>query len=447
MYDVDLFVIGAGSGGVRAARMAAALGAKVVIAEDRYLGGTCVNVGCVPKKLYAYAAHYAADFADSAGFGWKIPEPAFHWPTLRDNKKTEIQRLNGIYRNLLEKAGVRIINAKASLVDAHTVKFGEDTLSARYILIATGGWPYLPEFKGKDLVLTSNEIFDIDTLPERLLVVGGGYIAVEFAGIFSGLGSKTTLSYRGARVLREFDDDVVKHFTQETSKYLTLLEKSQISEVTSNPGGSLDVLMEGGQSLQVDAVLFATGRKANIQGLGLENTAVELDVKGNISVDDSFRTNEPSVYALGDVVGRMALTPVALAEGMFIADHLFGSRQRTMSYQNIPTAVFCQPNIATVGLTETQAREQAGEITVFESDFRHLRHTLSGRNERTYMKIIVNKATDKVLGMHMVGADAGEIIQGFAAAMIAGITKRQLDSTLGIHPTAAEEFVTMRVPR
>lgn len=447
MYDVDLFVIGAGSGGVRAARTAAALGARVAIAEERYLGGTCVNVGCVPKKLYAYAAHYAADFADSAGYGWTVPAPRFDWPTLRDNKKTEIQRLNGIYRNLLEKAGVRIINAKVSLVDAHAVKIGADILSARYILIATGGWPYVPDFKGKELVLTSNEIFDIAALPERLLVVGGGYIAVEFAGIFSGLGSTTTLSYRGNEVLRSFDADVSKHFMQEASKYLTLLGKTQVAAVTANPAGCLDVLMEGGQGLQVDAVLYATGRKANTLGLGLENTGVQLDKDGNIAVDDSFRTAEPSIFALGDVVGRMALTPVALAEGMFIADHLFGSRQRTLSYQNIPTAVFCQPNIATVGLTEAQAREQVGELSVYESDFRHLRHTLSGRNERTYMKIIVDAATDKVLGMHMVGADAGEIIQGFAAAMVAGITKRQLDATLGIHPTASEEFVTMRVPR
>jgi glutathione reductase (NADPH) len=447
MYDVDLFVIGAGSGGVRAARMAASLGASVALAEDRYFGGTCVNVGCVPKKLYTFAAHYAADFADSAGYGWSLDQPVFDWPTLRDNKKAEIRRLNGIYRQLLEKAGVRILDGRASLVAPHSVQVNEQLVTARYILIGTGAWPFIPDIPGKEHVLTSNEIFDLNSFPQRLLVVGGGYIAVEFAGIFSGLGSKTTLSYRGDTLLRGFDADVSRHFMQETVKHMTLMLGSEIRRVERTASSSLNVLMEKGHTLEVDAVLMATGRVANTRGLGLENTSVQLDPKGNIKVNGSLCTDEPSIYALGDVVGRRALTPVALAEGMFIADHLFGSGQRTLSYDNIPTAVFSHPNIASVGMSEERASAQFGEISVFETDFRHLRHTLSGSTERTYMKVIVNKASDLVVGMHMVGRDAGEIIQGFAAAMVAGITKGQLDTTLGIHPSAAEEFVTMRTAR
>jgi glutathione reductase (NADPH) len=447
MFDLDLFVIGAGSGGVRTARMAAAMGAKVAIAEDMYLGGTCVNVGCVPKKLYSYAAHYAADFTDSAGFGWSVGQPRFSWSTLRDNKSREITRLNGIYLQLLEKAGVRVHHAHASLAGPHEVRVQDQGITARHILIATGGWPNVPEFPGSDLVLSSNQIFDLETLPERLLVIGGGYIAVEFAGIFSGLGCATTLSYRGNQVLGNFDADLSRRFMVEAARHINLMMNTNVAAITRNPDGSLQVTMQEGQVLVVDAVLAATGRRARTDGLGLENTGVELGAKGNIVVDANFCTTEPSIYALGDVVGRMALTPVALAEGMYVADHLFGSGSRTMSYDNIATAVFSHPNIATVGLSEHAARERFGQVSVFESDFRHLRHTLSGREERTYMKIIVETASDKVVGMHMLGADAGEIIQGFAAAMVAGITKQQLDSTIGIHPTAAEEFVTMRTAR
>lgn len=447
MFDVDLFVIGAGSGGVRAARMAAGMGARVAIAEDRYMGGTCVNVGCVPKKLYAFAAHYAADFADSAGFGWSVGTPEFSWPVLRDNKKKEIARLNTIYQQLLEKAGVTVHHGHASLAGPHEVRMDGRSIRARHILIATGGWPQVPEFPGNELALTSNAIFDLETLPKRLLVIGGGYIAVEFAGIFSGLGCATTLSYRGDKLLSSFDEDLRNRFMVEAGRHVDLRMNTNVASITRNTAGSLRVTLREGPELEVDAVLAATGRRARTEGLGLENTAVQLDAKGNIVVDAGFRTAEPSIYALGDVVGRMALTPVALAEGMYLADHLFGSRTRRMSYDNIPTAVFSHPNIATVGLTEAAARARHGSIRVFESDFRHLRHTLSGRQERTYMKVIVDAASDRVVGMHMLGADAGEIIQGFAAAMVAGITKQQLDSTLGIHPTAAEEFVTMRTAR
>jgi glutathione reductase (NADPH) len=447
MFDVDLFVIGAGSGGVRAARMAAGMGAIVAIAEDRYMGGTCVNVGCVPKKLYSYAAHYAADFVDAKGFGWTVTEPAFSWPVLRDNKKREISRLNGIYLRLLEKAGVTVHHSHAVLAGPNEVNLGDRVVRARHVLLATGGWPQVPDFPGSEHLLTSNEMFDLETLPKRLLVLGGGYIAVEFAGIFSALGCATTLSYRSDRVLRGFDEDLRSRFMTEAGRHMTLLMNSNVASITRNAEGSLTVSMVEGQVLEVDAVLAATGRKARTEGLGLEHTAVQLDAKGNVVVDSCFQTAEPSIYALGDVVGRMALTPVALAEGMFVADYLFGSRSRRMSYDNIATAVFSHPNIATVGLSEAAARKRHGEITVYESDFRNLKHTLSGNPERTYMKVIVDTATNKVVGMHMLGADAGEIIQGFAAAMVAGITKQQLDSTIGIHPTAAEEFVTMRTAR
>jgi glutathione reductase (NADPH) len=447
MFDVDLFVIGAGSGGVRAARMAAGMGAIVAIAEDRYMGGTCVNVGCVPKKLYSYAAHYAADFVDAKGFGWTVTEPAFSWPVLRDNKKREISRLNGIYLRLLEKAGVTVHHSHAVLAGPNEVNLGDRVVRARHVLLATGGWPQVPDFPGSEHLLTSNEMFDLETLPKRLLVLGGGYIAVEFAGIFSALGCATTLSYRSDRVLRGFDEDLRSRFMTEAGRHMTLLMNSNVASITRNAEGSLTVSMVEGEVLEVDAVLAATGRRARTEGLGLEHTAVQLDAKGNVVVDSCFQTAEPSIYALGDVVGRMALTPVALAEGMFVADHLFGGRRRRMSYDNIATAVFSHPNIATVGLSEAAARKRHGEITVYESDFRNLKHTLSGNPERTYMKVIVDTATNKVVGMHMLGADAGEIIQGFAAAMVAGITKQQLDSTIGIHPTAAEEFVTMRTAR
>jgi glutathione reductase (NADPH) len=447
MHDFDLFVIGGGSGGVRAARTAAALGAKVGLAEDRYFGGTCVNVGCIPKKLYALAADYAAAFEDSAGFGWTLPpKPHFDWHTLRDNKSREIHRLQGIYRQLLLKAGVSIHASRARLLDAHTVDIDGKQVSARHILLATGGWPQLPDIPGKELACTSNEIFDLEHFPQRLLIIGAGYIAVEFASIFSGLGSKVWLSLRGEQVLRGFDEDIRQHFGKELSRHVEILPGTNVERIERTDAGCLLASFREGGTLEIDTVLLATGRKANTKGLGLENTRVKLDDEGKVLVDEQFRTDEPSIFALGDVVGRLALTPVALAEGMFVADHLFGSKTRQMDYRNIPTAVFCHPNISTVGLTEQQAREH-GEILVFATDFRHLRHTLSGRDERTFMKVIVDKASDKVLGMHMVGSDAGEIIQGFAAAMMAGITKQQLDATIGIHPSAAEEFVTMRVAR
>lgn len=443
MHDFDLFVVGAGSGGVRAGRTAAALGARVAIAEDKPLGGTCVNVGCVPKKLYSMAAHYSADFADAAGFGWQLAGSSFDWPTLRDNKRKEIARLNGIYQSLLEKAGATLLRGRATLLDAHSVEVGGQRYSARHILLCTGGRPQRPDFVGQELAISSDQVFDLATFPQRLLILGAGYIGVEFAGIFAGLGARTTLSWRGDLPLRGFDDDLRRRFMAEAGKHCQLLPGTSVQQLTL-AGSSLRASFNDGTELEVDQVLAATGRVANVEGLGLENTGVQLTPSGHIAVDANLQTAEPSIHAIGDVVGRMALTPVALAEAMQLVDRLFGSGKRRLDYSNIPTAVFSHPNLATVGLSEAKARERFADVHIYETDFRHLRHTLSGRDERTYMKVVVDGASDKVVGMHMLGDEAGEIIQGFATAMICGLTKAQLDATIGIHPTAAEEFVTLR---
>ncbi|HEY0961171.1 MAG TPA: glutathione-disulfide reductase [Pseudomonadales bacterium] len=445
MSDFDLFVVGAGSGGVRAARMAAAAGARVAVAEERYMGGTCVNVGCIPKKLYSYAAHYRYDFDDSAGFGWRLEPPQFCWDRLRDGKQREIARLNDIYKNLLTSSGATILPGRARLCDANTVEMDGKRITSKYILLATGGWPFVPEFPGREHVVTSNEIFDLPQFPQRILIVGAGYIAVEFAGIFAGLGATTMLAYRSGEVLKDFDADLRQRFTREAVKHIELMPNTLVASVEKGEGGLL-VTLENGRRLEVDCVLFATGRKPNVANLGLENTRVALNPDGTVAVDANMQTAEPSIYALGDVVGRLALTPVALAEGMMVADRLFGDGRRTVSYENVATTIFSHPNIATVGLGEAEATERFADLTIFESDFRALRHTMSGRDERTYMKVIVDTASDRVVGMHMMGPDAGEVIQGFAAAMNCGLTKAQLDGTLGIHPTLAEEFVTMRTP-
>ena len=444
-FDFDLFVIGAGSGGVRTARMAAARGVRVAVAEDRYLGGTCVNVGCVPKKLYAYAAHYAEDFVDARGFGWQTAVPAFDWATLRDNKRQEIQRLNGIYRNLLSGAGCTLIDGRATLLDPHTVAVGDKRYRAERILLATGGWPFVPDFPGSEHVISSNEVFDLPSFPQRMVVVGGGYIAVEFAGIFAGLGAVTHQLYRGDLFLRGFDREVREFVAKEMrKKHVDLRFNTDVERIERQADGSLQVMLAGGEILNADCVLYATGRVANLAGLGLENTAVRQRDNGALVVDEHFQTDEPSIYALGDVIGRVQLTPVAQAEGMALVEQLYGDGTRVVDYEQIPTAVFCQPNIATVGLTEEQARERFGRIDVYSSSFRALKHTLSGSSERTLMKMLVDPATDKVVGVHMVGSDAGEIIQGIAVALKAGATKAVFDATIGIHPTAAEEFVTMR---
>lgn len=447
-YDYDLFVIGAGSGGVRASRMAAGFGARVAVAEDRYMGGTCVNVGCVPKKLYVYASQFANAFVDARGFGWQAQRPAFDWSTLRDNKKQEIARLNGIYNNLLEGAGVEVFNGRARLVDAHTIAINGRQVSAERILLATGTWPYVPDIPGRDLALTSNEIFDLQHFPKDILIVGGGYIAVEFAGIFNGLGANTTLLYRGPLFLRGFDGDV-REFAAEQIRAagVDLQFNSNICEIQRLDNGRLSAVLEDGRRLEADTIMYATGRRPNIEDVGFENVDIALDDKGMIAVDHHYQTSVPSIYALGDLIAGMELTPVALEEGMAFAKTFYNRQPTQVDYDNIPTAVFCQPSIGTCGLTEAEARQRFGDITVFESGFRAMKHTIGGRQERTYMKLIVDTGSDRVVGVHMVGEEAGEIIQGMAVAMKAGATKADFDSTIGIHPTAAEEFVTMRTPR
>ncbi|MFP3343535.1 glutathione-disulfide reductase [Halomonas sp. SIMBA_159] len=452
-YDVDLFVIGAGSGGVRAARMAAAAGARVAVAEDRYLGGTCVNVGCVPKKLYSYAAHFHDSFDDAAGFGWHLDSPAtFDWPTLRDNKTSEIKRLNGIYQRMLEGAGVTLFNARARVTDAHTVTLttedGEVSVSAVKILLATGGWPWVPEFPGSDLALNSNQVFDLETFPKRFLVLGGGYIAVEFASIFNGLGSETHLIYRGDLLLKGFDQEV-REFTryEMAKKGVNLHFSTNIARIEQQPEGTLRVELTTGETLEVDVVLAATGRKANISGLGIEALGLALDDTGKLPVNERYETQVPSVLALGDLTAGPELTPVALAEAMQLVDiHFHKKAPRPLDYATIPTAVFCHPNIGTVGLSEEAAREKFSKIRVYRTDFRAMKHTLSGSQERMLMKLIVDDAAGVVVGAHMVGEEAGELIQGIAIAVRAGLTKEDFDRTVGIHPTGAEEFVTMRTP-
>ncbi|MFI8394531.1 glutathione-disulfide reductase [Pseudomonas sp. NPDC078863] len=447
-YDFDLYVIGAGSGGVRAARFAAGFGAKVAVAESRYLGGTCVNVGCVPKKLLVYGAHFAEDFEQASGFGWNLDEANFDWATLIGNKDREINRLNGIYRNLLINSGVTLHEAHAKIVGPHEVEVNGERHTAKNILIATGGWPQIPEIPGHEHAIGSNEAFFLKELPKRVLVVGGGYIAVEFAGIFHGLGANTTLLYRGDLFLRGFDGSVRKHLQEElTKRGLDLQFNADIARIDRQDDGSLKATLKDGRVLEADCVFYATGRRPMLDNLGLENTDVQLDDRGFIKVDDEYQTTEPSILALGDVIGRVQLTPVALAEGMAVARRLFKPEQyRPVDYKMIPTAVFSLPNIGTVGLSEEEARECGHEVVIFESRFRPMKLTLTECQEKTLMKLVVDAKTDKVLGCHMVGPDAGEIVQGLAIALKAGATKRDFDDTIGVHPTAAEEFVTMRTP-
>ncbi len=447
-YDFDLFVIGAGSGGVRAARMSATYGGRVAVAEDRYLGGTCVNVGCVPKKLFVYGSHFAEEFEDAAAYGWDVQAGPLNWDRLRDNKTREIERLNGIYAGLLDNAGVTRIWGTAKLLDRHTVAVGDETYTAENILIATGSWPVQPDFAGAEHAITSNEAFYLDKLPKRVLVHGGGYIAVEFAGIFNGLGVETELVYRGPLFLRGFDEGVREFVNDELEQKGVKLTFNANIEKVELDGEERVVTLTNGHEVRTDLVLCAIGRYPKTAGLGLEEAGVVLGDFGKVLVNDYFQTSAPNIYAIGDVIDRMQLTPVAIAEGMCIANNLFTDNpKRQMNYDNIATAVFCQPNIGTVGPTEQEARERYPELVVYESTFRPMKHTLTGRAERTLMKLLVNGADDRVVGAHMVGPDAGEIIQGLAVAITAGATKADFDATVGIHPTAAEEFVTMREPR
>lgn len=446
--EFDLIVIGAGSGGVRLARMSAQRGARVAVVESRYLGGTCVNVGCVPKKLFVYGAHVHEDLEDAAGYGWQVPLDGvrFDWPKLVANKNAEIERLNGIYGRLLENAGVTIIEGTATLADAHTVVVGEQPYHARHVTVATGSWPVVPDVPGKECILTSNEMFYLPQLPKQAVVWGGGYIAVEFAGILAGLGVETTLLYRGDLFLRGFDNDIRRFTEQEMRKKGVNLRFGVTIESVEAENAHYRVRLSNGETLDTGLVMAATGRRALVDGLGLTDLGVQLSAAGHVVVDQHFQTAVPSITALGDVIGTPQLTPVALAQAMVLSRRLFGDGQGEMDYSAIPTAVFCQPNIGTVGLTEEQARAEGHRLRIYRSEFRPMKHTLSGRDERCLMKLVVDDESDRVLGAHMVGPDAGEITQGLAVAIKAGATKAQFDATLGIHPTSAEEFVTMREP-
>jgi len=443
-YDYDLFTIGAGSGGVRASRMAASAGARVGVAEERYLGGTCVNVGCVPKKFFVYASQFSEAFEDAAGYGWNVGDTETDWPRFMESKNNEIQRLNGIYAKLLDNAGSERFEGHAHIIDEHTVAVGDQKFTTEYILVATGGWPRQPTIPGAEHAVTSNEVFGFETLPGRVIVVGGGYIGVEFAGIFNGLGVETTLLYYKDLFLRGFDDDVRTVLRDEmVKKGVNLRFQTNLDSIEKQADG-LHAHLSDGTTLVADHIVYAIGREPLTADIGLENVGVKLDSRGAIAVDDYSQTSVPNIYAVGDVTNRVNLTPVAIAEGMALVKTLFQNEPTVPDYSNIPSAVFSQPPIGTVGLTEQAAREQHANVDIYRANFRAMKHTISGRDERTMMKLVVDGDSDRVLGVHMIGADAGEIVQGFAVALKAGATKAVFDSTVGIHPTSAEEFVTMR---
>lgn len=443
-YDYDLFVIGAGSGGVSASRRAAAFGARAVVCEEYRVGGACVIRGCVPKKLFTYAAHFAEDFEDAVGFGWERARPNFDWPTLIANKDAEIDRLNGIYVRMLAAAGVDLVEDRGVLVDPHTVEIGGRTVTAETVLIATGARPFRPDVPGIERAVTSNEAFHLDEFPRRAVIVGGGYIAAEFASIFNGLGSRVTLLYRGEQILRGFDDDVRTALAREMSKKgVDLRVESRVARIDA-AGRRLEVTLEGGDAIAADLVMYATGRNPNTSGMGLAEAGVELDGAGAVMVDRYSRTSVPNVYAIGDATNRMNLTPVAINEGRAFAETLYAGRPRFLDYTNVPHAVFSNPSVGVAGLDEARARERYEAVDVYRSTFRPMKHTMTGRDELTLMKLVVDAATDRVVGAHMVGPDAAEIVQGMGVALTCGATKAQFDATVGVHPSAAEEFVTMR---
>lgn len=445
-YDYDLYVIGAGSAGVRMARMSASYGARVAIAEERFLGGTCVNIGCVPKKLMVFAAHFREDFHDAAGYGWNVGDSSFDWSRLIANKDKEIARLNGIYGKLLANAGVTLHEGRAVLLDPHSVSVNGKTYTAERIVVATGGHPTRPEEPGNELGYVSDDLFYLPEMPKKVLMVGGGYISVEFAGIFNGLGADTTLIYRGPKLLRGFDEDVRDFLGEELAKKGVRLIFNQNIERTEKSGQGLKVTFTDGSQERFDAVVYATGRAPNTKGLGLEEAGVALSEAGAIKVDSFSRTNLSSIFALGDLTDRVQLTPVAIAEAMALSRTLFLGEPTPMDHSNIPSAVFSQPPVSSVGLTEAQARKTLGALDIYRSTFKPMRHTLSGNDEKTLMKLVVERASQKVVGVHMVGVDTPEMLQGIAVAIKAGATKRDFDATVGIHPTSAEEFVTMREP-
>ncbi len=441
--DFDLFVIGGGSAGVRCARIAASHGARVGIAEERFWGGTCVNIGCVPKKFMVMAAEYGMNARDAVTFGWEIEAGPHDWQRLIAAKDKEIKRLNGIYTRLLDQAGARIFEARASFIDAHTLDVGGERITAERIVIATGGHPVRPEMPGAELGIVSDDAFYLPERPGRVAIIGGGYIAVEFAGIFAGLGAQTHLIYRQPLPLRGFDEDMRVGLAEALASNGVVLHFDTTPVSITQESDHKLLTLSDMTTLELDLVFFATGRAANTAGLGLEAAGVQTGPKGEIPVDDGLVSSVPHIYAIGDVTDRLNLTPVATAEGHALADSLFGNNPRKVSLQNVPTAVFSIPPIATVGLTEAEAAER-GEVKIFVTKFTPMRHQITGRNRRTMMKLVVDAATDKVLGAHMLGEDAPEIIQGIAIAIHCGATKADFDRTIGIHPTAAEEFVTLR---
>ena len=443
-YDYDLFVIGAGSGGVRAARIAAGYGARVGICEESRVGGTCVIRGCIPKKLLVYASHFARDFEDARAYGWGPAASEFDWSRLIDNKNREIDRLNGIYLSLLSGAGVELVEERGVLEDAHTVRLGSRSITADRILIAVGGWPWMPDIPGIEHAISSNEALELTSRPDRILIVGGGYIAVEFAGIFDGLGSETIEMIRAEHLLNGFDDDIRKELGEQMQADGVEIVNRANPTAIEKAGGGYRVTADTGKVIETDLIMFATGRHPNTAGLGLEAAGVAMDRKGAVLVDADSRSSVENIYAIGDVTDRLALTPVAIREGHAFADTVFGDKPWQADHADVPTAVFSQPPIGTAGLTEAEARAQHGEVDIYKSRFRPLKHTLTGRDEFTLMKLVVAPASGRVLGAHMIGADAPEIAQGLGIAIKMGATKSQFDATVGIHPTAAEEFVTMR---
>lgn len=447
-YDHDLFILGAGSGGVRAARLAAQRGVRVAVAEAAALGGTCVNAGCIPKKLYSYAAGYAEAFRESAGYGWRGAAPTLDWDALKAARAQEITRLNGVYRQLLSAAGATLIEGWGRLEDAHTVVVNGKRHTAERIVVATGGAPHVPKVPGCDLAVTSERMFDLPAFPRRLTVIGGGYIACEFASIFHGLGAEVTIMQRGGALLTSFDGEVRSFIASEMGRAgIDIRLNCTVEAISRKDDGTFCVATAMGAQCDADVVLYATGRVPNTRDLGLEAAGVALDERGAVVVDRHYRSNVPSVYAIGDVSTSLQLTPVALAEATVLVETLYGDGRRPVNYALAPTAVFTHPNIGTVGLTEEAARRKfKDDVAVFRADFRALRHTLSGRDERTFVKLVVHKKTDRVVGLHMVGPEAGEVVQGFAVALQAGAKKADFDATLGIHPTVAEEFVTLRTP-
>jgi len=446
-FDVDLFVIGAGSGGVRAARIAAGYGAKVMIAEEFRVGGTCVIRGCIPKKLMVYASRFADDFADAAGFGWTVPEPTFNWQKLVSGKEAEISRLSAIYRTNLDKAGVSIVDSRAEVIGPNTIRLKADgrEISAKYILVSTGGTPVLePSIPGLEHTITSNEVFDLPHLPKRMLIIGGGYIAVEFASVFARLSTKVTLTVRSENVLRGFDEDMRGHIRDGLIHAGVDLKAVTLpTRIDRRPDG-LAVTLSDGSVLDVDQVMVATGRVPHTKGLGLDTAGVELDAAGAVKVNNFSKTNIDSIYAVGDVTNRVNLTPVAIREGHAFADTMFGNKEWCVDYANIATAVFTTPELGTVGLTEQQARDQFDCVDIYAASFRPLKATLSGRQEKTSMKVIVDGLTDRVLGVHIVGDHAGELAQVLGIVVKMGGRKSDFDDTMAVHPTSAEELVTMR---